>query len=123
MDIHITEVIFENRKWKVNAMLHVNGTYSGHIKSKETGIKYPWMRRAHNGKYIHDIPKGVPRYVIDKLKEAVEKDANDKNFTTTVNGTIPIMNKVEIRASVETRSAQRLSLYPTIKQNKLNINI
>jgi len=71
MRIHQKEIIYEDRRWKVTALRHVNGSYSGRIMDKTDKIATPWMRTPRLRKpYI--IPDVIPKHMRDRVQEIVE---------------------------------------------------
>jgi hypothetical protein len=73
MEIHHKEIIYENRAWKVTALKHTNGTYSGKIIEKVDDNSVLWMRYP-NCKQPYHIPRSVPTHIRDIIKTVIQAD-------------------------------------------------
>jgi len=90
------EIIYENKKWRVTAFKHTNGTYSGRVTGKMGDSSFLWIRYNNNYKDIYVMPDEIPRYITDRIKKFVRDD----NFTTNIAHVIEQVNKVEKQSAI-----------------------
>lgn len=70
MKIHEKETIYENKKWKLTALLHVNGTYSGNCTNKTTMVSHKWYKMCNR---IVNIPDIIPQYLRDIISSTIKE--------------------------------------------------